>query len=190
MCCMSAGKDLAAVQRTLMALGSLAVTKSDGHYKGDPSWFHKWVWAFFPPLSLFNFSVERWKTKQEWDCGLRDACLSVRRKSQENRRDFSDEQLSEGKNVIGLQMGTNKGASQAGMTGYGRPRQIINNNPWTRAAVLEGQSARTDKLWLLPWPRGKKKRDLTVFKAKLDQRRDQREHVHKCNTHFTLSTHT
>ncbi|XP_076606534.1 transgelin-like [Chaetodon auriga] len=81
-------KDLAAVQRTLMALGSLAVTKNDGCYKGDPNWFHK--------------------------------------KAQENRRDFTDEQLSEGKNVIGLQMGTNKGASQAGMTGYGRPRQIIN----------------------------------------------------------------
>ncbi|XP_030294701.1 transgelin [Sparus aurata] len=84
-------KDLAAVQRTLMALGSLAVTKSDGCYKGDPNWFHK--------------------------------------KAQENRRDFSDEQLAEGKNIIGLQMGTNAGASQAGMTGYGRPRQIINNNP-------------------------------------------------------------
>ncbi|KAI3373551.1 hypothetical protein L3Q82_022147, partial [Scortum barcoo] len=82
-------KDLAAVQRTLMALGSLAVTKSDGCYKGDPNWFHK--------------------------------------KAQENKREFSEEQLTEGKNVIGLQMGTNKGASQAGMTGYGRPRQIINN---------------------------------------------------------------
>ncbi|XP_070700132.1 gap junction delta-2 protein-like [Pempheris klunzingeri] len=85
------GKDLAAVQRTLMALGSLAVTKNDGTYKGDPNWFHK--------------------------------------KSQENRRDFSEEQLSEGRNVIGLQMGTNKGASQAGMVGYGQPRQIIGNNP-------------------------------------------------------------
>uniref|UniRef100_A0A3P9CF12 Transgelin n=1 Tax=Maylandia zebra TaxID=106582 RepID=A0A3P9CF12_9CICH len=77
------------VQRTLMALGSVAVTKGDGNYKGDPSWFHK--------------------------------------KAQENRRDFSEEQLKEGQSVIGLQMGTNKGASQAGMTGYGRPRQIINN---------------------------------------------------------------
>lgn len=63
---------------------------------------------------------------EEGDCGLRVVCLCVCRKAQENRRDFSDEQLSEGKNVIGLQMGTNKGASQAGMTGYGRPRQIIN----------------------------------------------------------------
>uniref|UniRef100_A0A1A7YP68 Transgelin n=1 Tax=Iconisemion striatum TaxID=60296 RepID=A0A1A7YP68_9TELE len=83
------GKDLAAVQRTLLALGSLAVSKNDGNYKGDPNWFPK--------------------------------------KSQENRRDFSEDQLNEGKSVIGLQMGTNRGASQAGMTGYGRPRQIINN---------------------------------------------------------------
>ncbi|XP_044312242.1 transgelin isoform X2 [Varanus komodoensis] len=80
-------KDMAAVQRTLMALGSLAVTKNDGQYRGDPTWFMK--------------------------------------KAQENRRDFSDSQLKEGKNVIGLQMGSNQGASQAGMTGYGRPRQII-----------------------------------------------------------------
>uniref|UniRef100_A0A8D1EYA0 Transgelin n=1 Tax=Sus scrofa TaxID=9823 RepID=A0A8D1EYA0_PIG len=39
------GKDLAAVQRTLMALGSLAVTKNDGHYRGDPNWFMKYVAA-------------------------------------------------------------------------------------------------------------------------------------------------
>lgn len=51
--------------------------------------------------------------------------FSLPRKAQENKRDFSDSQLKEGKNVIGLQMGSNKGASQAGMTGYGRPRQII-----------------------------------------------------------------
>ncbi|CAJ1064191.1 transgelin-like [Xyrichtys novacula] len=81
-------KDLAAVQRTLSALGSLAVTKLDGTYKGDPNWFHK--------------------------------------KAQENRREFTEEQLKEGQSVIGLQMGTNKGASQAGMTGYGQQRQILN----------------------------------------------------------------
>lgn len=67
------------------------------------------------------------KTKAvSFPCGLRRVvCLYVCRKSQENRRDFSEEQLTEGRNVIGLQMGTNKGASQAGMTGYGRPRQIL-----------------------------------------------------------------
>ncbi|KAF4026041.1 hypothetical protein G4228_018013 [Cervus hanglu yarkandensis] len=78
------GKDMAAVQRTLMALGSVAVTKDDGCYRGEPSWFH--------------------------------------RKAQQNRRGFSEEQLRQGQNVIGLQMGSNKGASQAGMTGYGMPR--------------------------------------------------------------------
>ncbi|CAL8267102.1 unnamed protein product [Merluccius merluccius] len=80
------GKDLAAVQRTLMSLGSLAVTKSDGCYKGDPNWFPK--------------------------------------KAQGNKREFTDEQLMEGKSVIGLQMGTNTGATQSGMS-YGRPRQIL-----------------------------------------------------------------
>ncbi|KAJ0061834.1 hypothetical protein NL108_012509 [Boleophthalmus pectinirostris] len=82
------GKDMAAVQTTLMALGCLAVTKGDGNYQGDINWFH--------------------------------------RKAQENKREFSEEQLQQGKNVIGLQMGSNTGASQAGMTGYGQPRQIIN----------------------------------------------------------------
>lgn len=33
---------MATVQRTLMALGSLAVTKDDGHYKGDTEWFHRY----------------------------------------------------------------------------------------------------------------------------------------------------
>ena len=41
----------------------------------------------------------------------------------ENLREFSEEQLKEGKNVIGLQMGSNKGASQAGQTTYGLGHQ-------------------------------------------------------------------
>ncbi|XP_060755791.1 transgelin-3b [Neoarius graeffei] len=81
------GKDMAAVQRTLMALGSVALTKDDGHYRGNRDWFH--------------------------------------RKSQSNRREFSEEQLRQGQNLISLQMGSNRGASQAGMTGYGMHRQIM-----------------------------------------------------------------
>ncbi|KAI4894135.1 hypothetical protein NFI96_011319, partial [Prochilodus magdalenae] len=81
------GKDMAAVQRTLMALGSVAITKDDGHYRGNRDWFHK--------------------------------------KSLGNRREFSEEQLRQGQNLIGLQMGSNRGASQAGMTGYGMHRQIM-----------------------------------------------------------------
>ncbi len=32
---------MAAVQGTLMALGSEALTKDDGHYRGDKDWFHR-----------------------------------------------------------------------------------------------------------------------------------------------------
>lgn len=32
---------MAAVQGTLMALGSEALTKDDGHYHGDKDWFHR-----------------------------------------------------------------------------------------------------------------------------------------------------
>merc|ERR1711953_172122 len=42
-----------------------------------------------------------------------------------NKREFTDEQLKAGQNVIGLQMGSNQAASQKGMTAYGLGRQII-----------------------------------------------------------------
>lgn len=43
----------------------------------------------------------------------------------ENKRNFSSEKLAESTKIIGLQYGTNKGASQAGMTAYGTARQIL-----------------------------------------------------------------
>jgi len=46
------------------------------------------------------------------------------KESKQNVRQFDEETLKQGKAVIGLQMGTNKGASQAGMTAYGAQRQI------------------------------------------------------------------
>ncbi|XP_023319517.1 calponin-3 isoform X2 [Eurytemora carolleeae] len=42
----------------------------------------------------------------------------------ENKRNFDDDVLKAGQSVIGLQYGSNKGASQAGMTPYGASRQI------------------------------------------------------------------
>ncbi|KAK3734913.1 hypothetical protein RRG08_038938 [Elysia crispata] len=45
------------------------------------------------------------------------------KKAEENKREFTDEQLKASKSVIGLQMGTNKGASQSGMT-FGKQRMI------------------------------------------------------------------
>ena len=50
------------------------------------------------------------------------------KESDKNVREFSEETLQEGKSVIGLQMGTNRGASQAGMTPTGLGRQIHNVN--------------------------------------------------------------
>jgi len=44
--------------------------------------------------------------------------------SQKNERTFTDEQITQGKTVIGLQMGTNKGASQSGMI-MGKTRSIL-----------------------------------------------------------------
>merc|ERR1712111_6300 len=42
----------------------------------------------------------------------------------ENKRNFDEDTLKAGQSMIGLQYGTNKGASQAGMTPYGASRQI------------------------------------------------------------------
>jgi len=43
----------------------------------------------------------------------------------ENKREFDDDVMKAGQSVIGLQYGSNKGASQAGMTAYGTGRQIL-----------------------------------------------------------------
>ena len=46
------------------------------------------------------------------------------KESETNRREFTDDQLQQGKHIIGLQMGTNKVASQSGMR-FGKSRQIL-----------------------------------------------------------------
>lgn len=56
--------------------------------------------------------------------GFQCSVLIAPKEASENKREFSEEQLQEGKKVIGLQMGSNKGASQAGQTAYGATRQI------------------------------------------------------------------
>ena len=55
----------------------------------------------------------------------------------ESKREFSDEQLKQGASVIGLQMGTNKMASQAGMS-FGGQRHI--NDIKVDEASKEGQA--------------------------------------------------
>ena len=46
------------------------------------------------------------------------------KEAEANPREFSEDQIREGRSVIGLQMGTNQVANQAGMTPYGQGRQI------------------------------------------------------------------
>lgn len=46
------------------------------------------------------------------------------KKGMKNKREFTEEQLKAGQGIIGLQMGSNKGASQAGST-MGKQRMII-----------------------------------------------------------------
>ncbi|XP_068908620.1 muscle-specific protein 20-like [Tenebrio molitor] len=46
------------------------------------------------------------------------------RPSEENKREFSEQQLRAGEAIIGLQAGTNKGATQAGQS-FGASRKII-----------------------------------------------------------------
>ena len=46
------------------------------------------------------------------------------KEAQANKREFTEEQLAQGKNIIGLQMGSNKGASQAGQN-FGKSRMIV-----------------------------------------------------------------
>ena len=46
------------------------------------------------------------------------------KEAQANPRDFSEETMRAGQTVIGLQMGTNKGATQSGMN-FGKSRHII-----------------------------------------------------------------
>ncbi|XP_074511793.1 calponin-1 [Sebastes fasciatus] len=47
--------------------------------------------------------------------------------AEKHRRRFTPEKLKEGRNVIGLQMGTNKLASQKGMTSYGTRRHLYDS---------------------------------------------------------------
>jgi hypothetical protein len=46
------------------------------------------------------------------------------KESEANKREFSEEQLREGKSIISLQYGTNKGANQSGLN-FGKTRSIL-----------------------------------------------------------------
>ena len=46
------------------------------------------------------------------------------KEAEANKREFTEEQLKAGQGIIGLQMGTNKGANQSGMN-IGNTRHIV-----------------------------------------------------------------
>ena len=46
------------------------------------------------------------------------------KESTRNEREFTEQQLKAGQHIIGLQMGTNKGANQSGQN-FGKTRHII-----------------------------------------------------------------
>ncbi|KAK7492040.1 hypothetical protein BaRGS_00016704, partial [Batillaria attramentaria] len=94
-----------------------------------------------PPLSIPEHSVfatadlyEKQNMVQVITCleSVARKCLSVDtpvkgfgpKEAEANRREFSEEQLAEGKSIIGLQMGSNKGATQAGQN-FGKGRMIV-----------------------------------------------------------------
>ncbi|OXA37663.1 Calponin-1 [Folsomia candida] len=56
--------------------------------------------------------------------GFDGARLGVR-VSNENKRNFTPEKLAESNKIIGLQYGSNRGASQAGMGSFGNSRKIL-----------------------------------------------------------------
>jgi len=72
-----------------------------------------------PQVQMTIFKVGGMAKKK----GFAGPAIGVKVASQ-NKRNFSDEKLREGQGIIGLQMGTNKCASQEGMNPYGQSRQI------------------------------------------------------------------
>ena len=98
----------------------------------------------FRSLILIFFSGDMFQTVDLYECNnipsVIDGLYSLGRKchshenqdipalgpkeSDENKREFTEEQMNAGKLEIGLQMGTNKLASQAGQN-FGKTRAII-----------------------------------------------------------------
>lgn len=72
-----------------------------------------------PQVQMTIFKVGGMAKKK----GFAGPCIGVK-VADVNKRDFTEEQLREGQGIIGLQMGTNKCASQEGMNPYGLSRQI------------------------------------------------------------------
>ena len=87
-------------------------------------------------MKIFQILSNKNKTTQAQSKGFNGPVLGPK-EAQRNARDFTEEQLRSGQNVIGLQMGTNKLASQKGMS-FGATRHIADIQ--VEEASKEGQS--------------------------------------------------
>ena len=74
-----------------------------------------------PQVVLAIHSLGRVASKK----GFKGATLGPKEASKNVRTFDQEEQKKAGASVIGLQMGTNRGANQSGMTAYGTQRQIM-----------------------------------------------------------------
>lgn len=98
------------------------------HLKKYPAWctisqtFIHVVWHYYLSYFIHILICTIMCTLQSAAKGLNVPDLGPK-EATANKREFSKEQLKAGENEIGLQMGTNKLASQAG-DHFGRPRQI------------------------------------------------------------------
>ena len=106
---LSEKKDIAMVTSTIFALGSAVSHR--------PFCFSS-LNIIFITLFLNFFKLKTYK-HPEW----RGPSLGPK-PSEKNLRNFSEEQLKAGETVIGLQAGTNKGATQAGLN-MGASRKIL-----------------------------------------------------------------
>jgi len=71
------------------------------------------------PIVITMMIMIKQAQKKNWD----GPTIGVK-VADENPREFSADQLAESHKIIGLQYGSNKGATQSGMTPYGATRQI------------------------------------------------------------------
>ena len=75
------------------------------------------IWCAYVLICIYNFFfLQVSKSVPEYGIGPKE--------SDKNEREFTEEQLQAGKHFIGLQAGSNKGATQSGQN-FGLSRQIL-----------------------------------------------------------------
>jgi len=108
-------KQMENISKFLQAIEDYGVQRMDKFQTVDLYEGQNMVQVYFTLIQLSSQSLRK---------GFTGPSIGVKL-AESNKREFDDAKLREGRNVIGLQMGTNKLASQTGMTAYGTGRQIM-----------------------------------------------------------------